>query len=227
MPTREATCHCGALRVITNGDPLVVSICHCAACQRRTGSAFGMQAGFAREQVTTAGDERVFTRISDEADARAHDFHFCPSCGSTVYFTEPDDPGLVVVAVGAFADPGFPPPTEAGYDDRRHAWLELPDSIRSGPPSAWEGLHPLYERGDFAEAARQGRALLVSDPDDARLAYNVACCESRCGDVTLAIEHLAQAIAVHPPLAALARGDDDLTALRSDPAFVELVASRP
>ena len=25
---------------------MAVSICHCLACQRRTGSAFGMQAGF-------------------------------------------------------------------------------------------------------------------------------------------------------------------------------------
>jgi hypothetical protein len=226
MPTREATCHCGALRVVTTGDPFAVSVCHCEACQRRTGSAFGMQAGFARDQVAITGAEHVFTRVSDEADAREHVFHFCPSCGSTVFFTEPDDPGLVVVAVGAFADPAFPPPTEAGYDHRRHAWLELPDTVRTAPRSAWEELHPLYARGDLAEAAERGRALVATHPDDARLAYNVACCESRTGDAARALEHLAQAIAVHPPLAALARGDDDLALLRDDPAFVALVTPR-
>ncbi len=226
MQTRDAACHCGALRVVTSGDPFAVSICHCTACQRRTGSAFGMQAGFASDQVTVTGDYADFTRISDEDDARPHVFHFCPACGSTVFFTEPDDPGLVVVAVGAFADPDFPPPTEAGYDHRRHAWLELPETVRTSPPSAWEELHPLYARGDFAEAAERGRVLLAADPEDARLAYNVACCESRTGDTSRALEHLAQAIAVHPPLAALARGDDDLAPLREEPGFLALVGER-
>ena len=48
MATRHAACHCGQLRLDVEGDPLWVSLCHCLACQRRTGSAFGMQAGFAR-----------------------------------------------------------------------------------------------------------------------------------------------------------------------------------
>ncbi len=33
----------------------MVSICHCLSCQRRTGSAFGMQAGFRADQVQGAG----------------------------------------------------------------------------------------------------------------------------------------------------------------------------
>jgi hypothetical protein len=42
MATRDAACHCGQLRLEVEGDPSVVSICHCLACKRRTGSAFGM-----------------------------------------------------------------------------------------------------------------------------------------------------------------------------------------
>jgi hypothetical protein len=51
VPTREATCHCGQLRLAVDGDPFVVSICNCRACQRRTGSAFGMQAAFNGNQA--------------------------------------------------------------------------------------------------------------------------------------------------------------------------------
>ena len=108
MPTREATCHCGQLRLAVDGDPFVVSICNCRACQRRTGSAFGMQAAFRPDQVTIAGRYSDYVRISDEADAKEHVFHFCPDCGSQVFGTEPSEPDFVVVAVGAFADPALP-----------------------------------------------------------------------------------------------------------------------
>jgi hypothetical protein len=133
--TREATCHCGQLKVTTTGEPFAVSICNCLACQRRTGSAFGMQAGFRADQVQVTGRYRDFSRISDEADRKEHVFHFCPDCGSQVFYTEPSEPDLVVVSVGSFADPSFPPPTESGYDARRHAWVQLPDSIRRHTPA--------------------------------------------------------------------------------------------
>ena len=48
---RVAACHCGQLRLGVAGEPFAVSICNCLACQRRTGSAFGMQAGFSTDQV--------------------------------------------------------------------------------------------------------------------------------------------------------------------------------
>jgi hypothetical protein len=35
-------------------------------------------------------------------------------------------PDVVAVAVGAFADPTFPPPTVAVYEARRHPWAVMP-----------------------------------------------------------------------------------------------------
>jgi hypothetical protein len=55
MADREAACHCGRLRLEVDGEPFAVSICNCLACQRRTGSAFGMQAAFKADQVRIAG----------------------------------------------------------------------------------------------------------------------------------------------------------------------------
>jgi hypothetical protein len=48
--------------------------------------------------------------------------HFCPVCGSTVYWELTVAPDVLAVAVGAFADPGFPPPRFSVYERRRHAW---------------------------------------------------------------------------------------------------------
>ena len=76
-------------------------------------------------------------RVSDEADRKEHIFHFCPDCGSQVFYTEPAEPDLIVVSVGAFADPSFPPPTESGYHHRRHPWVALPDSIERDDRGVW------------------------------------------------------------------------------------------
>src|SRR4030095_1384746 len=123
---REAACHCGQLRLEVEGDPFAISICHCLACQRRTGSAFGMQAGFKADQVQVAGRFNDYSRISDESDRKEHVFHFCPECGSQVFYTEPDDPALVVVSIVSLPAAACPPPIESGYDSRRHPWITLP-----------------------------------------------------------------------------------------------------
>jgi tetratricopeptide (TPR) repeat protein len=136
-----------------------------------------------------------FSRVSDEADRKEHLFHFCPDCGSQVFYTEPSEPDLVVVSGGSFADPSFPAPTESGYDSRRHAWVELPESIQRHAPELWEAVRPLCEAGEYAEAAERARELIEAYPDQGYLYYNVACCESLAGQAREAIEHLSQAIA--------------------------------
>jgi hypothetical protein len=112
-----------------------------------------MQAGFKAGQVQVAGRYLDFSRVSDEADRKEHVFHFCTDCGSQVFYSEPSEPDLVVVSVGSFADPSFPPPTESGYDSRRHSWVELPESIQRHAPELWDSVRPLYDAGRYAEAA--------------------------------------------------------------------------
>ena len=34
-------------------------------------------------------------------------------------------PGLIAVAVGAFADPVCPGPAVSGFEERRHVWAEV------------------------------------------------------------------------------------------------------
>jgi hypothetical protein len=222
MASREAACSCGQLRLTADGDPFAISICHCLVCQRRTGSAFGMQAGFKADQVRVVGRHRDYSRISDESDRKEHVFHFCPECGATVFYTEPTEPDLVVVMIGAFADPTFPPPTESGYDSRRHPWVGLPDSIQRRA-ELWEPLRPLYEAARYSEAADQGRELIEAHPDQGYLYYNVACCESLAGRTADAVEHLRQAIDMWDGCRDLAKKDSDFDPIRDEPAFEELI----
>jgi len=225
MATREAACHCGQLRLEVTGEPFAVSICHCHACQRRTGSAFGMQAGFKKEQVEIAGSYKGYSRISDEEDRKEHVFHFCPECGSQVFYTEPAEPDLVVVSVGAFADSSFPPPTESGYDWRRHPWIGLPDSIERYSVQLWDEVKPLVAAGEYAEAAAKGRELLEAYPDLGYLYYNTACCESLAGETEAAIQHVRRSIEMWEGCRAMARDDSDFDPIRDEPAFAELMRS--
>jgi hypothetical protein len=223
--TREAACHCGQLRLQVEGDPLAVSICNCLACQRRTGSAFGMQAGFKAQQVDVTGRFNDFSRISDEADRKEAVFHFCPDCGSQVFYTEPDDADLIVVSIGSFADPTFPPPTVSGYDSRRHPWVGLPESVaRHAPELWWDSAQPLYDAGKYAEAADKGRKLIDDWPDQGFLYYNVACCESLAGQTDGAIEHLRRAIEIWEGCREMAGQDSDFDPIRNQPAFQELMS---
>lgn len=122
---RQASCSCGRLQVLCTGDPVRISICHCLACQRRTGSIFGAQARYARSQVRLVGRAQTYERIGDSGGRVT--FHFCPTCGTTVYWDLQALPDHIVVAVGAFADPNFPAPTVSVYGVRRHPWARMPD----------------------------------------------------------------------------------------------------
>jgi hypothetical protein len=124
MPVRLASCSCGQLTAQVTGDPFRISICHCLACQRRTGSPFAQQARFLREDVAISGQSTQYTRVGDEG-SRAR-FHFCPHCGDTVYYEGEGFEGYLAIPVGAFADPDFPAPTVSVYESRMHQWVVPP-----------------------------------------------------------------------------------------------------
>lgn len=117
---REAACRCGALRARCEGEPIRVSVCHCLACQQRTGSAFAAQARFPADRVAITGEARVWTRIADSG--HVIDYNFCPACGSTVHYAGGNFPDVIAIPLGAFADPGFPPPEFSVWEKRRHPW---------------------------------------------------------------------------------------------------------
>jgi len=131
MLHRLASCSCGQLTAQVDGDPVRISICHCLACQRRTGSVFGQQARFHREHVALSGDSSEYVRVGDEGSHVT--FHFCPRCGSTVYYELEGLEAYLAIPVGAFADPGFPPPSVSVYEERMHSWVVPPADAQHYP----------------------------------------------------------------------------------------------
>jgi hypothetical protein len=122
-----AECACGRLRVTVEGEPIAVATCHCEFCQRRTGSVFQVSAVFSPDQkcaITGEATSYNGLEINGVGTTNGDDvtYHFCPTCGSTVFWTFKDRP-TIAIAVGCFADAAFPTPTLELHVPLRHPWV--------------------------------------------------------------------------------------------------------
>ena len=87
----------------------------------------------------------------------------------------------------------------------------------------WAPLGPLYQAGEYAEAADRGRKLVEAHPQYPGLLYNLACVESLAGRSAEAIQHLRQSINRSERSRAYAKGDSDFDPIRDEPAFRALI----
>ena len=131
MDEHAGGCVCGSVRYVVQGDPERVTVCHCTWCQRRTGSAFGVEAVFPEDQVSvTAGTVKTYRHHSDES-GRWLDQHFCADCGANIGFTLEAVPGIRTIAAGTFDDPSWIDPARYPFRyvfmrSARH-WSETPE----------------------------------------------------------------------------------------------------
>ena len=62
---------------------------------------------------------------------------FCPTCGTTVFWEADLRPDHVGVAVGAFHDTNFSPPTLSIWEESKHGWVvfahDLPHFVQGRP----------------------------------------------------------------------------------------------
>jgi tetratricopeptide (TPR) repeat protein len=86
----------------------------------------------------------------------------------------------------------------------------------------WSPLRSLMEAGRHEELVARAQPLLDDEPPYPELLYNVACSESLLGRTDDALGHLRRAVELLPEIARFARDDEDLVALRDEPAFTEL-----
>jgi hypothetical protein len=123
MTERTASCRCGQLRATVHGEPVRVSVCHCLACQKRTGSAFSAQLRWPKECVEISGESKEWTRVADSGQTTT--YHFCPECGSTVHYGGGNFPDVVAIPMGSFDDPYIASPDYSVWEKRKHEWVEI------------------------------------------------------------------------------------------------------
>jgi hypothetical protein len=102
-------CLCGAVRLVAQGEPYRVGICHCLDCRKHHGALFFAAAIFPQSAVTVTGDTHHFGER-----------HFCPRCGSSVFARIGDE---VEVHLGTLDEPNRFVPQYENWTIRRESWL--------------------------------------------------------------------------------------------------------
>jgi len=129
--TRNSSCNCGQLSLTYEGpDPERISLCQCHSCQKRSGSLLSVQTRLRRDHVTVEGESKTFTFPPSgkppvsyrSCDSSGATYHFCPECGSTLYWDISNAPQVLGVAVGGFSDSTFPPPMISGFEAYGADW---------------------------------------------------------------------------------------------------------
>jgi tetratricopeptide (TPR) repeat protein len=181
-------------------------------------TAFGVTAWTAH----AAGD--VVINEHDEGDPTADEELFLVLCGHAVFDLDGnsvDAPSGTLV----YAPPGTRRTASARQDGTTIIAVE-------GTPGAgyeargwelWAPLVDLYEAGEFAQVADRLSALVATSPQYPMLFFNLACCESRCGRTSEALEHLRKAIEMSEEFRDSAKNDSDLDPIRHEPAFRQLI----
>jgi tetratricopeptide (TPR) repeat protein len=181
-------------------------------------TAFGVNAWTARG----AGDRII--NEHDESEPDSNEELYLVLRGRAVFELDGD---RVVAPAGTlvFARPGV----------KRTAVAEEPETTiialggtpgKAYEPHGWElwaPLRPLYEAGEYAEAADRLRVVVEAHPQYADLFYNLACCESLAGRTTDAVDHLRRAINMSERFRPYAKDDSDFDPIRDEPAFKELI----
>jgi len=135
VENKSGGCICRNVRYNVEGEPKRITICHCLWCQKRTGSAFGVEVVFDVNQISFTGESlQSYRHISDES-GRWIDQHFCTKCGSNLGLSLEAVPGIRSMSIGSFDDPSWI--EDAGYP-RRHvftrsarSWSDIPSDSES------------------------------------------------------------------------------------------------
>ena len=134
MTRYEGGCSCGAVRFQLDGGPLWTNICHCNACKKRTGSAFGFSVVVETASVREfSGQTKVFTRKGESG--KFVRYEFCPNCGTTLRWHVELLPDRQVFAGGVFNDASQFKIASEMYTDQALPWSRIGRELAcSGPP---------------------------------------------------------------------------------------------
>ena len=113
-------CSCGAVRFAIR-DYLYALVCHCDACKKRTGSAFGISVVVENADILDLrGALQTYTRIAESG--RPVDYEFCPRCGATIQWDIEKFPTRTIFAGGAFDDMRLFPAAGEMYNECALDW---------------------------------------------------------------------------------------------------------
>lgn len=125
-------CECNNVRYQLTGEPLTCYTCHCTDCQTSSGSAFGLSMIVHSQDIeVTEGD--LASNSLDQNGMKVQRHH-CGRCGTALWFTADEYPGIMALKPGTLDDTTW-------FKPIAHLW------VRSAQP--WVTLDastPQYEK---------------------------------------------------------------------------------
>ncbi|KAI1755112.1 Mss4-like protein [Xylaria castorea] len=145
--SRTGSCLCGGVKVEMRGDPFVKNVCHCSSCQKFTGAAYGLTAGYKTEQVTFTEAEPSVMKTYADTSPESGDVlkrSFCGKCGSPVRVQPASRPDMLVVPVGIIdGDKAAFKPDMEFYCRGRADWVGAIEDAKT-----FEAMPPTYAATD-------------------------------------------------------------------------------
>lgn len=127
MPT--GGCHCGAVRYDMPAETIHRALCHCSDCRRHAGAPMVAWGLVAKDELKVEGQTTEYA--SSECGRR----HFCPACGTALFYTNDQIfPGQVDVQIATLDDPDAIVPVAQIQVADRIGWMsrlgEMPEFQR-------------------------------------------------------------------------------------------------
>lgn len=119
-------CRCGQVRFAITQRPMLTMACHCAGCQRMTGSAFSTSIAVPSSGFTVTQGEPVIGGL--HGDNPRH--HHCEWCKSWVFTRIVPDMGFVNVRATLLDDARWFEPFVETYTSEALPWATTPARYR-------------------------------------------------------------------------------------------------
>ena len=120
----KGRCHCGAIRYEITGDVPRSAICHCSDCRRHAGAPMVAWGLVSKDDLKVEGETKEYA--SSEHGRR----HFCPQCGTGLFYTsEAVFPGQIDVQIATLDDPDSVVPQAQIQMAERIGWMQKLDSM--------------------------------------------------------------------------------------------------
>ncbi len=115
----KGQCHCGAVSYEMPAETIHKALCHCSDCRRHSGApavAWGL---------VSKGDLKVEGQTKEYASSENGRRHFCPGCGTALFYTnDVIFPGLIDVQIATLDDPDAIRPDAQIQVAERIGWME-------------------------------------------------------------------------------------------------------
>lgn len=127
----HGACHCGAISFTAEVDPDRVTVCHCTDCQVMSGSPFRAVVAVPIERFHLTGEPARYIKVAQSGNRRAQ--VFCPTCGTPLYATAPENPTSVIIRLGCVAERAQLKPSTQIWTHSALPWLAELERVPGSP----------------------------------------------------------------------------------------------